>query len=73
MLLFTAVSYMRLVATTGKEKTDDTHSRLAYSIAFGPAKDRTAVFYSGECNWESIRSSAQRYRINFVISHGCLS
>lgn len=60
MLLFTMVSYMRLVATTGKEKTDDIYSLLLYSIALGPAKNRTAVFYSGECNWESVRLSAQR-------------
>lgn len=73
--LYNRVSYVRLVATAGKEKIDDTHSLLLYSIALGPAKGRTAVFYKGECNWESIRSSAQRYRINlyYVISHGCLS
>lgn len=75
VLLFTTVSYMRFIATTGKEKTDDTRSLLLSSIALGPAKDRTAVFYSGKYNWESIRSCAQRYRIKlyYVISQRCLS
>lgn len=42
--LYNRVSYVRLVATPGKEKTDDIHSLLLYSIALGPAKDRTACF-----------------------------
>ena len=75
MLLFTTISCVRLVDTTAKEKTDDTHSFLLYSIAVGPTKDRTAVFYSGKYNWESIRPSAQMYRTDLyhVISCRCLS
>lgn len=68
-------SYVRLAAAAGKEKTNDTHSLLLASIALGPAKDRAAGFYSDECNWESMRSSGQWYRINLydVISHGACS
>lgn len=43
VLLFTAASYVRLVAATGKER-NDTHSLVLYNIALGPGKNRTAGF-----------------------------